>query len=672
MQVQTELPHTVDETPHVWIPLSSGERLAARLWVPADAGPDRPVPAVLEYIPYRKGDYTAIRDQASHGWLAGHGLGCVRVDVRGTGDSDGLHREQWSPEYDRDAAEVLAWIAAQPWCSGRIGMMGLSWGAQAALRMASLAPPELGAVVAMSAADDRYTNKYLGGSPLLNTVVWGAAVMAQNARPPDPANVGEGWREAWRRRVEGLPCYHAGWLGHARRDAFWSEGAVIDRLPEFGCPVLVTGGLAEQGYAQTVPNLLEGLGVPVHGLLGPWGHKPPHFASPGPAVDFLPEIRAWLGQWLSGEPPRPRPALRAWMHRFARPLPFVARRAGRWIEESTWPSPNVSPHVLHLAAGALRDSPSAESDTLDVRTPQSVGSGAGEWMPWLVFGDQRELAGDQREDDGRSVTLDSEPLEAPLEVLGCPALEVDVSCDRPIAMLVARLCEVTPRGQSLRVTYGALNLTRRDGLADPTPLEPGRRYRVRVPLYVAAHEFSPGNRIRLALSTTYWPVVWPTPEVATVRVHTEGARLVLPVRAGVDAALDAADAEPVCAAPMSRTELAPPRLERETQLDTATGERRVRQLDDGGRWRIDAFDLEVAARTERVLAIRDDDPLSARAEVDWSWSYRRGPWSVRTEVRSRTTCDAESFLVDSEVRAFEGDALLVERQWREVVPRDLI
>ena len=158
------------------------------------------MPAILEYLPYRKRDYTAVRDQGNHAYLAGHGYACLRVDVRGTGDSDGIHAEHWSTEYEQDALDILDWLAEHPWSDGAVAMMGLSWGGNTALGMASLAPARLKAVVAVSAADDRYTNKYLGGCLLLNTVVWSYAMVGQNSRPPDPETVGEGWREIWRQK----------------------------------------------------------------------------------------------------------------------------------------------------------------------------------------------------------------------------------------------------------------------------------------------------------------------------------------------------------------------------------------------------------------------------------------------------------------------------------------
>ncbi len=85
--------------------------------MPADATVSA-VPAILEYLPYRKKDQTAERDALNHPYVAGHGYACVRVDMRGCGDSDGLLLGEYLQQEQDDALEVLQWIASQPWCTG--------------------------------------------------------------------------------------------------------------------------------------------------------------------------------------------------------------------------------------------------------------------------------------------------------------------------------------------------------------------------------------------------------------------------------------------------------------------------------------------------------------------------------------------------------------------------
>ena len=150
-----------------------------------------------------------------------------------------------------------------------------------------------------------------------------------------------------------------------------------------------------------------------------------------------------------------------------------------------------------------------------VCSPQTVGKSSGEWVP---FGRGRDQAGDQQEDDARSLTFETPPLDAPIEILGAPIVTLDVASDRPIANLVVRLCDVHPSGESLRVSYGVLNLTHRDGHEQPALLAIGERYRVRIQLNDAGSVFPPGHKVRLAISTAYWPMIWPSPETATVQI----------------------------------------------------------------------------------------------------------------------------------------------------------
>jgi hypothetical protein len=666
------LPQGVREIPHCWIPLSTGERLAARIWLPEEAD-EAPVPAIVEYIPYRRRDYSAVRDHGTHSYLAAHGYACLRIDVRGAGDSDGIHGEQWADDYDRDALDAFKWIADQPWCDGAIGMIGLSWGGQTCLKMASLAPPELKAVAPCSAADDRYTNKYLGGCLLLNSVVWSTTMVAQNSRPPDPATAGEGWRETWLGRLEGAARYIENWVGHQRRDDYWRSGSVTQHMGGFGCPVYIFGGAADPGYADTVPRLVERLTVSAKGVIGPWAHKFPHWPAPGPGIGYLDEVLRWFDRWLKDEEngTENMPALSAWMHDYAEPQGYMKERPGRWVAEPVWPSPDIAPRVFHLNPAGLGTEPGEET-AIEIASPQSVGLAAGEWMPWIAFGEEPELPLEQSPDDERSVTFETEPLVDRLEILGNPMATLELVADRPVANIVVRLCDVAPDGTSMRVAYGALNLTRRGGLEDPQPLTPGERIRVEVPLYVAAHSFPEGHRIRVAISTAYWPVIWPAPEAAIVTLYTVASSIALPVRPPRLEDGASAFTEPSSAPLMERAQLEPPMIERTTSHDAATGEAVLHQLDDAGLFRLEAHDLNCGARTERWLRIRDDDPTTARADMHWTWRLERGDWRIRTEVAGAVWCTASTFETETRIEAFEGDDRVFERTWTKSIPRDLL
>ena len=290
----------------MWIPLSDGVRLSARIWLPEDAE-DEPVPALLEYLPYRKDDETAARDAVRHPYLAGHGYASVRVDMRGSGDSEGLLLDEYLPQEQLDAVEVIEWLAAQPWCSGAVGMFGISWGGFNALQVAARQPPALKAVIAVSTTHDRYTDDvhWCGGCVYQPMLDWATSMLAYNARPPDPAVVGDGWRDLWLARLEGNRPFIESWLGHQTRDDYWLQGSVCADYAAIRCPVYVVSGWCDW-YRNPVFALLEGLDVPRKGLIGPWAHTYPEQAAPGPAIGFLQESLRWWDRWLKGTRERHR------------------------------------------------------------------------------------------------------------------------------------------------------------------------------------------------------------------------------------------------------------------------------------------------------------------------------------------------------------------------------
>ncbi|MHB1836349.1 MAG: CocE/NonD family hydrolase, partial [Solirubrobacteraceae bacterium] len=189
----------------VWIELSDGARLCARVWLPESAGSER-VPGIVELLPYRKDDVHALEDAMLHPYYAARGYGCVRVDLRGSGDSDGVLTDEYSAQEHRDALEVIEWVAGQSWCTGAVGMTGISWSGFNSLQVAALRPPALKAIITACSTDDRYDNDvhYLGGVPLgYYLLPRASAMMAFNVRPTDPAIVGDRWRKMWLERLEG-------------------------------------------------------------------------------------------------------------------------------------------------------------------------------------------------------------------------------------------------------------------------------------------------------------------------------------------------------------------------------------------------------------------------------------------------------------------------------------
>ncbi len=679
LRIVDTFPRRVREIENAWIPLSDGCRLAARIWLPDDAESE-PVPAILEYLPYRKRDFTRARDEPMHRYFAGHGYASVRVDLRGSGDSDGLLTDEYTERELADAEEVIAWIAAQPWSTGRVGMMGISWGGFNSLQVAARRPPALAAILTLCSTDDRYTDDahYMGGCLLNENLTWGSVLLTFNAYPPDPEIVGDRWRAMWRERLEATPLFPAVWMRHPWRDDYWKHGSVCEDYAAIEVPVYAVGGWAD-GYSNAIPRLLAGLPGIAKGLVGPWSHAFPHDAVPGPSIGFLQEALRWWDRWLKGIETgiENEPAYRVWMQESVPPRGTYAERPGRWVAEAVWPSPRIEERTLALAPGRLeRSTPHASArDELLLSSPQTTGQAGGDWC---AFGSEGEMPLGQRIDDGHSLCFDSAPLTERVEILGAPEAVLELAADAPRAMIAVRLCDVAPSGASTRVTYGLLDLGHRDGHERPEPLAPGTRYRVRVKLNDVAHAFPAGHAIRLAVSTSYWPIAWPTPTQVTLALFPAGSRLVLPVRPPRPEDATLRPFEPPEQGPsLSHTRLRPARFRRTIERDLATDEVVHVVEGDGGEFegaslaRVDDIDLELGTQVSRRYTIREHDPTSARAEVRQQTELRRGEWRVRVESRVEVSFGRSGLRVRAELRAWDGDDLFVERSWDEPVPEAL-
>jgi putative CocE/NonD family hydrolase len=671
MKTVTEFPRRVREIENEWITLADGCRLAARIWLPEDAE-QNPVPAILEYLPYRKRDGTVERDELTHPYMAGHGYACVRVDIRGNGDSDGLMWDEYTEQEQDDALEVIAWLAARPWCTGAVGMVGISWGGFNGLQVAARRPPALKAIITLCSTDDRYADDihYMGGCLLTDNVAWASVMLAYSSRPPDPALLGEGWREMWLHRLDNTVLLIGNWLRHQRRDDFWRHGSVCEDFSAIECAVYAVGGWAD-GYSNAIPRLLKGLSCPKKGLIGPWAHKYPHFAQPGPQIGFLQEALRWWDQWLKGIDTdiMAEPMYRVWMPKSVPPRVHYSWRPGRWAAEPQWPSPDIRERRLVLNAGRLDEHAAAEV-LLEIHSPQWLGFSAGEWCP---HGLTNDLPSDQQFDDGAALCFETGPLAEGLEILGAPVVELELAADRPNAFVVARLGDVGRDGETTLVTSGALNLTHRASHAHPEPLEPGRRYRVRLQLNDVAHGFPEGHRIRLALSNAWWPTIWPSPEPVTLTVVAGASTLSLPVRAPrpEDAELRPFS-EPEAAPPWRRTVLAPGRSERRIERDPLHRVTTTTVVNDEGRYWLDAIDLEVGQSSIQRYSIEDDDPTSARVEIAWTVTRRRSDWRIRTETRTVMTCTRDAFEIAATMEAFEAEKRVFSRTWDRRIPRDLV
>jgi len=655
-----------------WIPLKDGTRLGARLWIPSGADAS-PVPVVWEYLPYRKRDFERHRDTEWAESFVPYGFAFARVDIRGTGDSDGVLLGEYLQQEQDDALEVIAWLARQPWSNGAVGMRGISWGGFNSLQTAALQPPALKAIMPNCATDNRYTDDahYVGGALTLDNYDWGAEFKTVLVGPPDPAIVGDRWREMWLARLKATPPILAEWLSHQRYDGFWQHGSVAVDYSRIKCPVYAIDGQVDS-YRDFLPRLLANLSVPRKGLFGPWGHRYPQLADPGPALDWVTEEVRWWSQWLLGVDTgiMNEPMLRAFLEDKTASEVWPKDVPGRWVTEPTWPSPRITPRTLFLNIGGLAEK--AGPETVRVcHSQETLGLTKREWYPWNL---NIDLPPDQTPDDTRSVTFDGAPLTGNVEILGSPIVFVRVSSSQPVAKLVVRINEVTPEGKSWSVSYGVLNLTHRDGHENPTALVPGQRYDVRVPCYFTAHRFKKGNRIRVAISESIWPLLWPSPKPVTLELVTGVSHLSLPIRPNE-----------TTSAPMPIGILAD-RVEKSVEANpaelknytiTQTGpdaEGHVilhKQLRDPPETLADTG-TTMSGGSDWTMSITAGDPNSSVWKLEWFSHLERPGWNTTVRSTLELTSTAEEFRIRESIHALEGETAVFERHWDNRIKRDLM
>lgn len=655
MHIRTSFPH---ETTHddFWIPLLDGTRLYARAWRPLTG---QPVPVLLEYLSGRLTDATAPRDRQRHPWYAGHGYASVRVDARGYGNSDGS--PAGTAAVLSDGVEIVEWLAAQPWCDGRVGMFGIGRGGLAALRIAALAPEPLRAVVAVCAAEGGDDNDvhHVGGSVLgAGLPARTAARLALAARPPDPAYLGTVWRDVWARRLEALDPLVRAW---PNPDGDRRPGGVRE---EYGAPraaVLAVGGWHDP-YRDTVLGLLEHLPAGrVRGLIGPWSHQYPDHGLPGPAIGFLQETLRWWDHWLRGKDTgvMAEPTLRAHLGVRHPPATRHDELPGRWVGEPSWPSPNVT-HLSYALQGA----------PVLVRSPMHTGLDAGAFVP---HGHDAGLPPDQREEDAKSACFEFEATEETW-VLGRPRVRLRLTCPVPHGQVAARLCDVAPDGSSALVTRGFLNLSARLGGDRTVAWVPGATEDVTFELSGAGHVFPPGHRIRLAVSSAYWPWLWPQPgSEAGFALDPAGSWLELPVRSR-EPGPEIAFGEPEQSEPLGVSDSATldePRPQRLLVRDVAKGEWLLVVDPRHSGTRVYPDGLEETEDALEAYTIEDASPLTARTRCDRSVRLHRPEtgWDTRVETHSEITCTAADFVVRNEVVCKDGYEVVFHRTWEKRIPR---
>lgn len=516
---------------HVRIRMRDGVSLSAHLTMPDAEGQ---FPAVIEYTPYHKGNYTEPPERFRY--LAERGYVCINYDVRGTGDSEGITADVYPLDEQRDGYEMVEWAAAQPWCNGNVGMWGISYCGVVCWQVAKQAPPHLKAIIVRSGTDDVYTEwTNPGGSPRPYMYENYTPLMAAyNLMPPSREGTGERREAIWRQRLEENVPWGLGFISHLTDGPYWRERSLRPDYDRVHCAVFVIGGWADW-YPTPLLRAFARLNVPKRAMVGPWSHMWPEVAIPGPRIDGLRECERWFRQFLKCEDSGvlDEPPVALFIREYQKPSVMYIEDKGFFRHEDAWPPTRVCPTAYALHPGGRLDAGAAptteEHERLEVDPTVGVAAGkhgGGPFPPW-------GMPLDQRVDEARSLTYTTpEPLSDDLELIGQPQAVLCLSASADVAQVVVKLCDVAPDGTSVLVTKGYLNLTHRESHTHPLPLEPGRRYVVTVDLLACAYRFLAGHRLRVSIAGADLQNVWPTPKPCTLTLYYGGphpSHLILPV-----------------------------------------------------------------------------------------------------------------------------------------------
>jgi putative CocE/NonD family hydrolase len=653
------------------IPMPDGVTLAADLYWPPDADPadeSRRYPVLLEYLPYRK-DESRDGRYSLYSYFLDHGYVVARVDIRGTGNSEGVTIPYEYSDIEHDDGEVvIAWLAAQSWSTGKVGMFGISWGGFNSIQMALRNPPALKAYVAVMATDYLYAEDvhYIDG--IMHTDSWMMSHDLYNSMPGAPDFVlDEEWIE---NRFDRKPSVYA-YMQQQRDSAFWDRASARGQYEKMRVPGYHIGGWFD-GYRNSLPRMLEHAEGPVKAMIGPWDHYYPHDAWPTPRVEWRREAVRWFDHWLKGEDTGilKEPAFAVYVRDWYAPDPAIETIPGRWRWEDGWPIERTDHQPWYASAEHGLSTEAGDGATHHLAYKPSSGlEGGGQTMWW------GSVTSDQQRMDDDSLVYDSAPLDAPLEILGRPLAKLTVSANAPRANWVVRISDVAPDGQVTQVAGAAFNGTHRNSAREPEDLVPGEEFPIEVELHLTSWVFPKDHRIRLAISNSQWPMLWPTPYPAetTLAIGGEhGAQVVLPViPPGEERAPDFAQPKPDpvlggyetldsgnVTGYASITE-----IEHDPETDEAFGTAK----NTGATrypWGIERFEEEIEHRTS------DTNPANTSVTGRYLLTQELEDRTLEFEQTVEFTSDEKNFRLKFHRWVDVDGERLREKTWDEVIPRD--
>lgn len=509
----------------VWITMPDGVRLAADLHRPTGEVEGKKFPVLLEYLPYRKTEARS-GSYSMYSYFVQRGYVVARVDIRGTGNSEGkLIPYEYSDQEHEDGEAVIAWLASQDWSNGNVGMFGISWGGFNAIQMASRNPPALKAIIAVDATEDLYQDDvhYMDGIMHLDS--WEMSMDLSAARPGAPEFIID--EDYINNRFDAEPWIMT-YKNQQRDGEFWDRASVRDRYDSIRIPSFHIGGWYD-GYRDSLPRMLENVKAPVKAMIGPWSHAMPNRPYPEPGMEWRHEAVRWFDQWLKGRDTgiMDEPRFAVYVREWHPPGPYLERAPGFWRWEDGWPIERIQEQAFYPQANHTLAQSKPDSSVHKLRYVPTIGIEAGGPVMW--WGD---VAHDQRPTDAFSLVYDSEPVEEDTEILGLPKALLNVAADAPHANWFVRLSDVAPDGTVTQVAGAGFNGTHRKSARRPEMLKPGEFVPLEIEMHFTSWIFPKGHRIRFAVNNAQWPMLWPTPYKMTTSLQLggrNGSQVILPI-----------------------------------------------------------------------------------------------------------------------------------------------
>jgi len=655
-----------------WIPMPDGVRLAADLWRPKGPGDRGRFPVLLEYLPYRKTEARG-GSYSLYSWFVRRGYVVARVDIRGTGNSEGtLIPYEYSEIELGDGEEVIAWLARQPFSNGNVGMFGISWGGFNSIHMAMRNPPALKAIIAACATDDLYQDDVHFIDGMIHVDTWEMSQDLDNARPGAPDYV---INERYFAERFDTPPWMLTYKAQQRDGPFWDRTALKTRYDSIRTPTFLIGGWYD-GYRDSIPRMLEHLKAPVKAIIGPWNHTYPDSPYPKPGMEWRHEAVRWFDQWLKGKNTgiMDEPRFAVYVQRWHPPGPYLEEAPGEWRYEDGWPIERIQEKPFYPRPDrTLGEEPAGDAVHL-LRYVPTTGIEPG--GPVLWFGD---VAADQRPADAFSLVYDTQPLDRDVEILGLPRVRLRVSADAPLAHWFVRLNDVAPDGTVTLVAGAGFNGAHRESAREPKAIEPNTPFSLDIEMHFASWTFPKGHRMRLAVGNTQWPMIWTTPYPMTTSLHLGGAdpaRLILPVVYLGERPLGE---RPHFLPPVTDEE----RLPGYERLDvgTTSGYGEISSIDRNPQThstRVTATNANAARYPwgeERYIEkfvheAEDEHPETTSVRGEYSTTVTLRDRTLRWESTVHFRSDRQNFYYTGVRRLLKDGVLLREKSWEQTIPRD--